>query len=219
MRRKEFVLTGLASVLGAPAIGFGRHRSGAPRDSAMFVAIERPESRGSVQCGAQVERGPSAGRAKQDRHRQRRQRDRRVVDRRRLAAGPRQPRPCVLPVIDIADRARRREPVVVAPCFRGGASLKSVGHAERQARNIPAFGEAGNLNSLHGEKNSLLGPVGNSRGTGSNHWVFLAGFSEIRPKREKLPADFPVTREQPSRISTWPSGVLRCRRLVYVRRT
>ena len=43
---------------------------------------------------------------------------RRVVDRRRLAADPRQPRPCVLAIIDIAGRPRGREPVVVVPCLR-----------------------------------------------------------------------------------------------------
>jgi hypothetical protein len=43
--------------------------------------------------------------------------------------------------------------------------------AALQARDIPAFGGAGNLNSLLGEKSSLFGRVGNFAGRASNHLV------------------------------------------------
>ena len=70
----------------------GGHRSGAPGGSALHLAAERPQGRGSVQRSAEIKRGASADRAEQDRHQRRRQRDRRVVDRRRVAISPRQRR-------------------------------------------------------------------------------------------------------------------------------
>jgi hypothetical protein len=145
-------------------------------------------------------------------------RDRRVVDRRRLAAGPRQPRPCVLPVIDIAGRARRREPVVVAPCFRGGASQKRRTRGASGAK-YPCFRRSREFEFPARRKKFPARPSREFSQNRLESLGFSGRFFRNTPKREKLPADFPVTKEQPSRISTWPSGVLRCRRLVYVRRT
>ncbi len=62
--------------------------------------------------------------------------------------------------------------------------------AARQARDIPVFGGAGNLNSLLGRKNSLFARVGNFSGTASNCWAFRDGFSEL-PEMREIPCIFP----------------------------
>jgi hypothetical protein len=87
----------------------------APGGSALHLAAERPEGRGSVQRGVEIKRGASADRAEQDRHQRRRKRDRHVADRCRVAIGPRQRRSCIRAILGLTHRARGREPVVVVP--------------------------------------------------------------------------------------------------------
>ena len=76
------------------------------------------------------------GSTEQDGDQRRRQRDRRIVDRRRLAAGSRQRRPCVRPIIDLARGSRRRT-------SRGGAaSMRSgkCGARRKPRRNTVRYG-------------------------------------------------------------------------------
>ena len=73
---------------------------------------------------------------------------------RRPAGGSRQPRPCLLPIIDIADRPRRREPVVVVTCLRVSENTV-LAEPRRPSAQQPVF-RACHISPCHIFRNILL---------------------------------------------------------------